>query len=224
MTHRRIHRAAGLALALLAPLAGQAADGGDRWQPQLALHLEQLQLDTWPARVDFGNGIARDGALELGRGRGGGLQLALQRGRLRLELEAQQGRLALEGVALGAQASAAAGRVRYRAFTLNAAWQQPLDARWSAELMLGAGRGRVELPQAALAGGGCQCFAASEGRGTVVQARLALAWKSNDAQQPFVHLGALRLPAAQGQATGGPAVRYARRSVVQAGVGWRAAF
>lgn len=226
MTPQRLPPVAAPLLAAMALAASPtlAAADGDRWQPQVAVHLDRPQLDNWPARVNFGGGVALDGRLKLDPGHAVGLELALQRGRVRLALEGQRGQLDLTAVELGTQAGPATGRVRYQAVTVNAAWQQPLTENASAEALIGIGRGRVELPQAALASGGCNCFAAAQASGTVVQARLGLSWKLDRHHEPFVHLGSLRLPGAQGQSGTGPAVTYPRRSVVQAGLGVRVRF
>jgi opacity protein-like surface antigen len=220
--HRIALQAAACTLALLSSLPATAADEPARLYAGAQLGL--AHLNSWPAHVGLGQGVSVDGRLSLGDRPLLGAVLGRERGPVRYELELQQGAHALQAIELGALRADASGRVRWTAITANAYRSVDIGERLRGYGALGLGWGRVRLPQAGFADAGCDCFAAASGSGLVVQARLGLEMPMGDGHRPFVQIGAVSLPKAAGASADGHDVRYPRRTVLTAGLGWRKQF
>lgn len=205
-----------LALPLAAAAAKSAENGVDQW----AVHAGAAWQSSWPARVDFGAGVQRDGELSLAPAAHAGLLLARTDGAARYELEFQAGSLRLDGLRLGTATGRPDARVRYQALTIGAYRTAALTQDLIGFAGLGIGFGRVHLPRMGLAN--CNCFAPVTRGSRVLQARVGIEWPLAGGHVPSLQVTWLQLPGGIADAT--PSASYPRRAVTALTLGYRRAF
>lgn len=222
MTHmsslsRRPLRAA---LVLSLAIAGASAFAAPPLRPYYAGgHIGQNDVETWPARVDFGGGVTSPAQLRLDKDLHFGIFAGRQTDNSRLELEYQRGNADITAATLGAVTQARGGRARYQALTANAYRTFDIAQRITAFAGLGIGWGSVELPLLAPIGT-CNCFREASDGGFVWQLRLGAEYQVRPGHNVFGQFTLLNLPDVGSGGT--PSVSYDNKRVRTLSVGYRA--
>ncbi|MCX7178890.1 MAG: outer membrane beta-barrel protein [Proteobacteria bacterium] len=221
-TRRVLSILAAIVATSLAAFTPLAHAGESSWY--LGFELGKSDLDTWPAKVDFGSGIKIDGSMDLDASGHAGLLLGKQSGDARFELEYQYGRFNLARLELGPLTEQAGGAGHYSALTLNAYRRVELSGNLSGFGGAGVGWGSVSMPQAGFSGG-CHCFPHASDRDWVYQARLGMEYLFGESNFAFAQYTWLRLPsAAQDSSINGPGIEYPRRTLGILSIGYRRGF
>jgi hypothetical protein len=191
--------------------AGARAAEGVR-PPAWYLGVEGGSTDVHsPWRGDFTLAPAGSapGSLRLDRGRTFGVFAGRQSGALRTEVEYQRGSFDISALQIGASSSALSAGAHYEALTANAYLVQPLgQTGFGVYGGLGAGWGRVVLPQTSLA--------ASTGSGISWLARAGVEYNFDEQNRAFVQYTRLGLPR--------PGLDLGRRSADTVSIGYRRLF
>lgn len=209
---------AGLALALT---ASPALANEDRDQTYATVHAGYTILDNWPARVDFGGGIAFDGGLALDGDAEFGIAVGHQYGDWRIEAEYQRGYFGITGVTLDGTAASVDGKGHYDTIMLNAYHDFDLTDTLSAFVGAGAGWSNLSLPKVVF-DPSCNCFGETSKRGFSYQLRAGVEYDVTDRLSFYGQYNRLFLPATNG--SGAPSTSYAKKNFGIASVGLRLAF
>jgi opacity protein-like surface antigen len=159
----------------------------------------------------------------LKRGSQFGLQLGRQTGNnWRFEGEYQHGTFDLTRIELGGVTESVSASGSYDTLMANAYRTASLTPSLSAYGGLGAGWGRVRLPQMGFASTGCNCFADASKTGFAWQARAGLEYALTPNDNVFAQYSFLALP--RPSSGGSPGVQYDRKNVSSVGIGYRRTF
>lgn len=210
--------AAGLALALT---ASPALANEDRDQTYATVHAGYTILDNWPARVDFGGGIAFDGGLALDGDAEFGVAVGHQYGDWRIEAEYQRGYFGITGVTLDGTTVSADAKGHYDTIMLNAYRDFDLTDTLSAFVGAGAGWSNLSLPKVVF-DPSCDCFGETSKRGFSYQLRAGVEYDVTDRVSFYGQYNRLFLPATNG--SGAASTSYAKKDFGIASVGLRLAF